>query len=1068
MIKFYLGSSKYAMVLLFLASTMAWAQSRTVTGTVSSVDDNSVMPGVNVVEKGTTNGTVSDADGNYTISVGENATLVFTFVGYASQEVVVGNQTSVNVSIQQDNKMLNEVIVTGYSSQSKRNITGSISSIGAKDMPDVSPLSAERALQGKIPGVFISSEGTPGGGTMVRIRGFGTTNSNDPLYIIDGVPTTGNLASISPADIETISVLKDASAASIYGSRAANGVILITTKKGKANQSALTVTINKGVQDVPKDRYPDLMNPQQLADAFRTAQLNGSGAPSAVYGSSQTGILPDFINPIGFLGADGNSIVGLNGSTVTTLDKYDLNDNNADGGFQVMRANKEGTDWFDEALRTAQFTNVNVNFAGGGDKGTFYLGTEYFDQEGVIIHTNFKRFSARINSVGNAKSWLRLGQNLNVTYTEGNGLQNQDENGVLAMLYRMPNIVPVYDIQGNFAGNQTEQIGDARNPVGELFYNKDDTDKRIRTFGNVFLEVDLFSGLTFKTLAGIDYNTQYVTDWADINIGDLQTTRPNSYREWNRVTTSSIWTNTLNFSREIGESNFNVLVGAELIQNEFRQSVAGRNDFLTNYVDQRYFSLGFGTQFAAGDGTKNSLLGYFGKVDYSLSNKYLASVTVRRDGSSRFSDDYRWGVFPAASIGWIVSEESFLAGSDALGMLKLKAGWGQVGNQEIPDPNAFSSNLQSDINYASYPITGSSTSAAVGLDRSKRGNPNVTWETTETINVGLEAEFLKTFNFTFEWYNRETKDLLVDIAQPATAGFATSAFYNVGNVTNTGIELGLDYASDATKDFHYSIGVNFSTYRNKINELNSAPFFGDRAFDLQNFTISREGDAISSFYGYEVEGLFNNQAEITAHAKQGQAAVGSFKFRDANNDGVVNDLDRKIIGSPHPDFLYGFNVNLTYKNLTFSLTGSGVQGNEIFNATRYFTDFAITNGNASTRLLNAWTETNTNTNVPKLRDPELTNDRSFASTYYIEDGSFMRIRNIQLTYNLPAKLFGKILSSAKIYVQGQNLFTATKYSGLDPEINVRNFGNRANRGVGVDRGAYPIARSVSLGVSATF
>lgn len=1049
-----------------------------ISGTVTGSDNNDPIPGVNILIKGTTIGTTTDASGRYALSAEKGAVLSFSFVGYESREVTVGDVTEINVSLVPDLKMLGEVVVVGYSSQSKRSITGAVSSLSSKDMPDVSPVSLERTLQGKVPGVYISSEGVPGGSTMVRIRGFGTANNNDPLYVIDGVPTKGNLSSLSPSDIESITVLKDASAASIYGSRAANGVVVITTKKGSSGEPALRLTVNRGIQSVNKNRFPDLLNPQQLADAHYRRQINGADPSNPnpfnhpAYGSGTSAVLPDFINPVGFLGTDGQSIIGLDGVTVVgNVNDYDLNDKPGDGAVQVMRANKKGTDWFDEAFQTASFTNVNLNYSGGSNKGTYYIGTEYFDQEGIVIHTNFKRYSARFNSVGNVKNWLRIGENMNVTYSEGTGLSNQNENGVLSMLYRIPAIIPVYDDRGNFAGNQCNCVGNARNPVAELYRGKDNKSRIFRTFGNAFLEADLIEGLTIKTLAGVDYTTNNGTTFTGLNPGDYESALSNSFSESNSFNSALIWTNTLNYSKEIGSHRINALVGTEYIENVFRLSSGARQSYVSDInVHERYLSLGTGTQTNSGTGGKNNLASYFGKIDYAFNNKYLASFTLRRDGSSRFPKENRWGMFPAASVGWIISEESFFSGVDAVNMLKFRAGWGQVGNQDIPDPNAANTFFGTDVNYASYALDGSSTASLPGFDKLKRGNPKVTWETTETLNVGLDATLLKNaLTVSFDWYNRETKDMLVDIVQPATAGAATNAFLNVGNVTNRGIEIGLNYASTpANNGFWYSVGVNFSTYKNKVNKLNSAPFYGQRAFDLQQMTITKEGEPISSFYGFVIDGIFQNQQEVDNYIDQEGKRPGTFRFRDVYQDGVINDLDRTVIGSPHPDFMYGFNVNVGYKNFELSVVGTGVQGNEIFNATRFFTDFWKFDGNKSTRILDAWTPENTNTNIPQLNSNEIVRE-SQESSYYIEDGSFMRIRSVQLSYNLPKQVFGKALTSAKFYISGQNLFTVTKYSGLDPEINLQNFTDpKGNRGLGVDRGAYPQARSIMLGFTANF
>lgn len=1047
----------------------------TVSGTVRD-ERNDPLPGVSILVKGTTRGTATDAEGKFTLSATKGSVLAFSFVGYDLSEVTVNDASPISISMIPNSKTLNEIVVTGYTTQSKRSITGAVSSVSGKQLSEIAQVSVDRALQGKVSGVYISSEGVPGGNTMVRIRGFGTTNNNDPLYVIDGIPTKGNLTSLSPSDIESITVLKDASAASIYGSRAANGVIVVTTKKGSAGASSLNVTVNRGIQSLNKSKYPDLMTPQQLADAHRIRQVNGTGTfAHNAYGSDpNNAVLPDFINPIGF--QQGDNIIDLNGNVIANVNEYDDNDDNdpvtGDGVFQLMRANKEGTDWFNEAFHQADFTNVNVNYSGGGEKGTYYIGTEYFDQEGVAIHTNFKRYSARINSVGNAKDWLRIGQNLNVTYTEGVGLQNQFENGVLAQLYRIPGIIPVYDVRGNFAGNQQVAIGDARNPIAELTRGKDNKTRIFRTFGNAFVEVDLFKGLRAKSLVGIDYTSNNGTFFTPYNPGDYQSNQTNSFTESNSFNSAVIWTNTLSYVKDFGNHTIETFIGTEYINNVYRQSAGTRQNYISDInVHERFLSTGIGAQTNNGLGAKNSLMSYFGKLDYGFSDKYLASFTLRRDGSSRFPENNRWGVFPAASIGWVVSEESFLKSLSALNSLKLRAGWGRVGNQDIPDPNAANTFFSADVNYASYALDGSNNSVTPGFDKTKRGNPDVTWETTETINVGLDAEVLNRLTFSFEWYKKETKDMLVDIVQPAAGGAATNAFLNVGNVENKGIELGLDYSSDPSKDFRYSVGVNFSTYKNKVVKLNSAPFYGLRAFDLQQMTITKEGDAISSFYGFIIDGIFNNQGEVDEYlenVEQDGARPGTFRFRDVNNDQVINDLDRTIIGSPHPDFMYGFNINIAYKNLELSLTGTGVQGNEIFNATRYFTDFWKMDGNRSTRLLNAWTPENTNTDIPHLNSNTIVRE-SQESTYYVEDGSFMRIRNIQLSYNLRGAWLGKILSSAKVYVQGQNVFTATKYSGLDPEVNLQNFTDpKGNRGLGVDRGAYPIPRTISIGLSASF
>jgi TonB-linked SusC/RagA family outer membrane protein len=1043
---------------------------QTVSGIVKSSDTNEPLPGVNVLIKGTAVGTTTDADGKYSITADKGAVLSFSFVGYESSEVIVGEQTEVNISLAPDLKVLGEVLVVGYNTQSKRTITGAVSSINSKDLTDGSIASVERTLQGKIAGVNVSSEGTPGGGTMVRIRGFGTINNNDPLYVIDGIPTKGNLSSLSASDIESITVLKDASAASIYGSRAANGVVVITTKKGSAKNGGISVTVNRGIQSLNTNRFPEFMTPQQLGDAHRMRQVNNSGTFNHnIYGSNPNGaVLPDFVNPIGFQLDE--YIVDIDGDIIGNVNQYDPTDDGEtapDGIFQLMRANKEGTDWFNEVFRTADFANVNVNYSGGTDKGTFYIGTEYFSQDGVAIHTNFDRYSARINSVGFAKDWLRLGESLNLNYSEGVGLSNQFENGVLAQLYRIPAIIPVYDVAGNFAGNQGN-IGDARNPVAELTRAANNKNRTLRAFGNAYLEVDILKDLTAKSLVGIDYTTNNGTSFQPLNPGDYQSLSNNSFTESNSFSSAVIWTNTLNYNKDIGNHRVSALAGTEYIRGVYRQSFGTRQNYTSEVNTNEHFLDNGSGGFLGGNGANNILFSYFGKADYSFSDKYLASFTLRRDASSRFPEDLRWGTFPAASIGWVVSEEDFLKAIPSINMLKIRAGWGAVGNQDIPDPTAAATFFRSDPNYASYPLDGSNNSSMPGFDKYKRGNQQVTWESTETLNIGIDAEIFRSIGVTFEWFKKETKDMLVDIRQPATAGAAADAFLNVGNVENKGIELGIDYSSDRSKTFRYSIGANVSTYKNTIKKLNSAPFYGNRAFDLIQMTVNKEGESISSFYGFMIDGIFQNDTEVEQHVFQDGARPGTFKFRNMNGDTLINDLDRTIIGSPHPDFTYGINLNLGYKAFDLSVSATGSQGNEIFNATRYFTDFFKMDGNRSIRLLNSWTPENTDTEVPQLNANDILRE-SQESTYYIEDGSYLRVRSVQFSYNFPRNILGNVLSSAKIYFLGQNLFTLTNYSGLDPEINVQNFSDpKANRGIGVDRGAYPIPRTFSLGFTATF
>lgn len=1074
-------------LIMLLYSTLAIGQATRISGTIVDEADGSPLPGVNVIIKGTTQGAVTDVDGNFTVEASPSDVLVISSIGYNAQEITVGDQSNIRILLGVDVTELQEVVVTGYTTQSTRSITGAASVLGSEEIEKIPVVSLDRALQGRTPGVYVSSSGVPGGETMVRVRGFGTLNSNDPLYVIDGVPVQGDITSLSPTNIESMVVLKDAAAASIYGNRAANGVIVVTTKNGKPGKPKFSASVNLGFQEVAESRFPDFVTPQQLADAVRISQINASGSFShAQYGSGAEAVLPDFLNPPGtFLAADGVTIVNANGDVVTTVNDYDLDDDDGDGVFQLMRANKDGTDWFDEVFDRAFFQDYNISVSGGSDQGTYLIGAGFYNQEGVVLGTEFTRYSTRFNSSLNVNDWLRIGENINITYSERGGLAtgdlNQNVDGPFGMLWRMPGIIPVFDERGNFAGTQGNQLGNAESPVAFLTRAEDDKLRRFRTFGSFYIEAEPVEKLTVKTLVGVDYNQRNETQFAFPDPESSESTTSNGLEEFSDFSSTITWSNTVTYEHTLAEEhNFRILGGAELIEQTQRVTEASRNDFFLTNVDFRFLDVGTSSVNNRGFGFKNTLLSFFGKIDYDFRDRFLVSFTIRRDGSSIFPEDNRWGTFPAVSAGWRISEEPFLNGVPFINDLKLRAGWGQMGNQNIPDKSADKTFFASDLIFASYALDGSNSSSLVGFDNTKRGNPNVEWETTETLNFGVDATLWDNrIDLSFDWFDRDTEDMLLDLPQPGASGIARDAFFNVGEVQNQGVELGLTYNSPQGQVITYSIGGNFATYRNEITKLdptNSNTFFrGGSARSLANMSRSQLGRSIGEFHGFIIDGIFQNQGEVDAHADQTGAREGTFRFRDVNNDGVINDDDRTFIGNPHPDFTYGINVNVGFKNFEFDLFLQGVQGNDLFNFMKWFTDFNNFQGQRSTRILDAWTPENPDGIVPLLSDTRPTNE-SQESSYYIEDGSYLRVKNIQLSYNLPQSILDRIgFANAKIFVQGNNVLTFTDYGGLEPEISLRTFNDSAdpndtnarqrNRDIGIDRGALPIPRTILFGIN---
>lgn len=1063
-------------LLLFLSST-AWAQNVNVTGKVTGSLDKTPLPGVTVVIKGTNQGTVTDPTGVYKISAPSGSTLLFSFVGFTPKEVKVGSASQLNVELDENAGTLNEVVVTGYGSQSKKDITGAVATVNVKQLLSAPATNVGQALQGRVAGVTVGNENAPGGNVMVRIRGFGTINDNSPLYVIDGVPTKGNLNTLNLNDIETMQVLKDASSASIYGSRAGNGVVIITTKKGKIGKPKLTYDMYYGTQRPGK--FLDLLNTTEYANLLWEARVNAgnvdpvTGFPKhAQFGSGANPVTPDYIFPDG---ASANDPRVNPANYSTDIDGADFKKNR----WLITQANKAGTNWMDEIFDPAPIQSHQVGVSGGNENGRYAMSLGYYDQKGILIYTGFKRYSLRANTEFNVNKRIRAGENLQVSYSEriGQPAGNQNEGNPISFAYRMQPIIPVYDIMGNFAGTKGGDLDNAKNPVAALYRNKDNVGKEIRLFGNAFLEADILPNLTARTSIGIDYSNYNIRTYTIRDIESSESASNSNLSTNNNYEATWTWFNTLTYKFQLGSLHrFNLIVGTESIGNYAEAFAAGRAGFFVDDLDNRYLDAGNGgTSTNSGSASNWRLASEFSKLNYVFDDKYLLDLTLRRDRSSRFAEQFRVAYFPAASVGWRLSEENFMKGVSFVNDLKLRVAYGQTGNQEIGNYNAYTF-FGTNPTTSFYDLNGSRTSALQGYDLTQFGNLRAKWETTSSMDIGLDASMMKgRLGFNFDWFRRKTSDMLFPVELQFTQGIATNPFRNIGTMVNQGIELGINYMNAAAGgDFTYDIGVNFSSYRNNVEVTDGNPktrYFGFTT-RLPSMTVTQAGYPISSFFGYVIDGIFQTDADGAKHAAQfGGGAnnkAGQFIFRDLDSNNVINADDRTIIGSPHPDFSYGVNVQLGYKNFGLTLFAQGVQGNKIFNYVRYWTDFPTFAGNRSRRMLeDSWRPGKTNALLPQLRSNDVIS--SNPSTYYLENGSYLRMKNVQLSYKLPVSLLKRVgIEQLQVYLQAQNLFTITKYTGLDPEINLRAYGANNDRHIGVDEGAYPTSKVYLIGANLTF
>ncbi|MCX6238243.1 MAG: TonB-dependent receptor [Bacteroidia bacterium] len=1035
-------------LLMVLMTGMAFAQQKTLTGKVTD-ESGASIPGVSVLVKGTTTGTVTDIDGKYSLNVPSKAeTLSFGFVGMISQDLLIGDKTVINVTLKLEVVGVDEVVVVGYGTRKKEELTGSISTVSDKQLKTSTAPSVVSRMQGQVSGINVTSSNVPGGEATIRIHGIGTVNNPNPLYVIDGVPVgPGN--NVNPNDVESISVLKDASSAAIYGSRGANGVILITTKHGRENQEPnITLSIRTGFSQA-SNQY-NMLNTAEYGQAVWLQAKNLGNAPnSQQYGKATSPVIPDYVLPAATMEGDPSAAAA----------KYNYPD------YQIFKANKQGTNWYDEIYRTGLVQEYDLSVSGGGKKSTYSISGNYLDEQGFLIYTGFKRYNFRVNADTKFGNWLKVGQSIQAIYINQKGdFGNNGEGNAISMAYRMQPIVPVYDIKGNFAGTRAPGTGNAANPVAQLSHAQNNDGKWFRVLGNIYGEATIMKGLTFKSLFG--YN---VGQWnaKTYNLPTYENAEPNKVAGLTVDSNYSIlwnWANTINYNLTIKDIHkINVVIGAEAVESNYQWLSAGRSQYFSLSPD--YMQLGSGelNKDNNGNGSSWALFSQFGRANYDLMGKYYLEATARRDGSSRFGAANRYGIFPAASGAWEISKEGFMASTKSwLDMLKLRAGWGKSGNDQIGEYNMFST-FGTNGYTAAYNLNGTTGSAIAGFEPSTKGNPDVSWETTETLNMGVNASMLnKKLTLAVDVWQRNTSDMLYRLSVPQVMGLAQPPYVNIGKMKNTGIDIELGYHNTLMAGkFTYAINATWSHYKNEVvslsNNLKEVVGFSTRQVE---YTRATTGQAYPMFYGLIVDGIIKTTAEASAAPKfDTYSTVGHFKYKDLNGDGLITmDKDRTFIGDPHPKFTGGLNIDLGYANFDLNMFFYGSYGNDLINYVSRWIDYGqFVGGLSADALYSSWTPTNTGARLPMLDGAAHSQE---ASTAFIEDGSYLRMKTMRLGYTIPQSVLDKVkIKSLRLYLQATNLFTITKYKGLDPEL------DSSGMTMGFDQGSWPTARQITFGLT---
>lgn len=964
-------------------------------GTVADAKGEPVI-GASVMIDGTTIGTTTDYDGNFSLSVDENSTLKVSYMGYQTLSVAIDSRTHYNITLQEDNQVLEEVVVVGYGVVRKKDLTGSTVSVGSSVVKDKPVSNIAEALQGRAAGVMITNAGAPGSNSSIRIRGLGSINDSSPLIVIDGVPTDLNLNAINQNDVETIDILKDASATAIYGSRGANGVVIITTKKGKTGEGVISFSANVAANQ--PIGTPRMLNASQFASLHNEMMLNG-GQPQR----------PDFSDPTLW---------------------------------------SEGTNWYDALVQTGMMQNYLLSYSGGSENSNYYVSAGIFDQQGIVINTGFKRYTFQFNNEAKVRNWLKFGNNLTLSHD----VKRNGSYDILGTLKSLPT-QPIYEEDGSYSGpgNSAIWYGDMRNPIGTANIEKNET-TGYNLLANLYGEVNILKKVYIKSLVGVDYKDWNTTsfspkyNWKPIPV-------PYSVRNegWNKSLTY-LWDNTVTYMDTFAEKhNINIMLGSSAQNNLFRYMNGSKEDFLSD--DYNQLNNGLLNPLVGGGKSEWALLSFFGRINYNYDNRYLLTATVRRDGTSRLAPENRWGTFPSFSAAWRFTEEPFYSKNDILNDGKLRIGYGETGNQAPLDPYAYITRLKT----AQYVFNDTPVATLYPL---VMPSPDIKWETVKQWNVGIDAMLFKQIlSVTIDAYIKNTSDMLVGMAVPITTGYSDSYTpqINVGKVQNRGVELTLSSRNIIRTNFEWTTEANVSYNKNKVMMLDGdVPMY----FGVQTHTV---GKPIGAFYGYVANGIFQDWDEVNSYAVQKPAqpgeqgtSPGDIRFKDLDNNGVINDNDRTFLGDPTPSWIFSMNNSFNFYNFDLQVYFQGVAGNKIYNGTRAALEGMSTVTNHSVKVLDRWTGEGTSNTIPRAvyADP---NNNNRASDRFLEDGSYLRLKNITFGYTLPKAPLSKVyLSSARIFISAQNIFTLTRYSGFDPEVS------------GVDSGSYPMTRNISIGVDIKF
>lgn len=1020
---------KYCLLILVAISVSVGVQAQTmISGNVSTEQKEAVI-GANVVIKGTTNGTVTDINGDFQLQIpagSENGVLVISSIGYVTQEIPLAAQSVFTITLAEDTKVLSEVVVTGYTSQRKDKITGAVAIVKPEELVKLPVATVDQALQGRAPGVVVSQNtGAPGEGVSVRIRGVGSVLSgNSPLYIVDGLPTL-DISNLSSQDMESMTVLKDAAAAAVYGSRAANGVVVITTKSGSNTRALVRVSSQVGFQE--PSRTIKMANTDQYVEIYNEAATNDN--------ASKTNAI--FKRPL--ISED-------------------------------MKGSLANTDWVDAIMRHGILQTHSVSVSGGNEKTRYFVAGNYFGQQGIVQGSNYDRLSGRVNIDSDVKEWLKVGVNLNISKantdlvgSSGDGAGGNGGSVIRYAYFRTP-AIPVYDANGDFTDkpDRFDLFGDGYNPVGMLAYNQNHKIEN-RLFGKFYINIEPLPGLKFISNFGVDYSGQNQRRF------DKTWGTDNRINGINRLAISSgsfqtiTWSNFASYTKDFGAHTLSVLLGEETVKGDQYSINASQMNFPDQDKSLVYLGNGVGQIVNSENQQGNALASFFGKVDYDFRDKYLVSATVRRDGSSRFGPDNRWGTFYAASLGWRIDQE-FFQDNASIDRWLLRAGYGSIGNQEIGNYG-----YTSQIGLSSYYPFG--TVRTLGSSISTYGNSKIKWETSKQFNVGTDIELWSgKITASLDYFRKQTSDMLVKQPLAASVGLAGTAFTyaNNGTMLNSGFELQLGH-ENTIGDFHYSVVVNGATLRNEVTHLNSKIAGG--AVGSNYLTLTEEGYPVGSFYLYAMDGIFQNAQAIFTHpVPQSGLKPGDVSYQDVDGNGVIDEGDLKHAGSSIPKLTGGLNVSMSYKGWDLSVFFQGAYGQKVFSVLNRDIEGFYRSFNVTERYFdNRWTGEGSTNSYPRASWDASGNNTKF-STRFLENASYTRLKNLQLGYNIPKDFISRYgFNSFRLYVSGTNLLTFTKFQGSDPEMtvsdNAKGSGDLAN---GIDWGTYPAARSYNVGINVSF